>query len=184
MEQGKIACSFDYFTTNTSRNQYVKDALNKLSQILKNEELKRTCRTYAAALEMAGVIKYGSYTTMLRTNRAPTAIARTNPEDRRMLAAAELALNMRMPTEELGDSYLPVIDRDVYWLRKLFEKAIGGFYDANLPHPEWRVKQGSWIRWQQESPTEGIKKILPNMKTDIMLERTRRQDAHGIAHDH
>ena len=109
---------------------------------------------------------------MLRANQLPAAMARTNPEDRRMLAAAELALNMRIPTEELGDAYLPKIDRDETWLRKLFEKAIGGFYYNVLPHPEWSVTQGRRFYWQQESPTDELKKIFPNMMTDIILERT------------
>lgn len=171
LEQGRIACSFDYFTTNTARNQYVKTALDRLSRIVKDEELKRTCRAYAAALERAGVTRDWSYTTMLRTNRAPGALARSNPEDRRMLAAAELALNMSIPTEESGTYVLPVIDKDDGWLRKLFEKAVGGFYEVTLPHPEWSVRQGRRIFWQQESPTNGIKEILPNMQTDITLER-------------
>lgn len=171
LEQGRIACSFDYFTTNTAKNQYVKTALYKLSRIVRDDKLKQTCRAYATALERAGVTKDWSYTTMLRTNREYNALTRTNPEDRRMLAAAELALNMSIPAEESGRHDLPVIDRDDRWLRDLFEKAVAGFYKVNLSS-EWNVKSGTKINWPQDSPTSRVEEYLPQMQIDIKLERT------------
>ena len=35
----------------------------------------------------------------------------------------------------------------------------------------WSVRTGGVMRWQVESPTEGIQLILPSMKTDIVLQR-------------
>ena len=167
LEQGKIACVFEYFTVNTPKNQYVKAALDSLSRIMKDKELKRSCHIYSRALERAGVARYAP----MNTIRAKMPNTISNPEDRQMLAAAELAHNMRIPTEETGDSYMLVTDRNEKWLRRLFEKAIWGFYDAVLSHHEWSVRHGERIYWQQEFPTIRIKDILPDMQTDIVLER-------------
>ena len=167
LEQGKIACMFEHFTVNTPKNQYVKAALDSLSRIIEKGEIKRSCHIYSRALERAGVARYASMS-MIGT-KMPNTIS--NPEDRQMLAAAELALNMRIPTEEAGDSYLLVTDRNEKWLRRLFERAIWGFYDTVLSPQQWSVRHGERIYWQQESPTDRIKDILPDMQTDIVLER-------------
>lgn len=175
LERGRIACLFDYFTADTPRNQYVKAALVKLSRIVTNTELKHSCRVYAAALERAGVIK-DLPMSILKTNRSPVAMARTNPEDKQMLDAAKLAVNLWLPTEEPGDLHIPVVDRDKYWLRTLFEKAIGGFYNIYLPHPEWKVHQKERIDWDKKSSTSMIETRLQKMETDIRLERTDKEN--------
>ena len=169
LQRGKIACSFDYFTTNTPNNLFVKDALNKLSRVVKDNDLKRRCRVGAAALERAGVVGGGSYTATYRTNRAPTPAARVSVDDRLMISAAELAFMIMLPTQESGDAYLPIVDINEYELRKLFEDAVRGFYQTVLGS-EWDVCKKE-IEWQVESPTEGLKRILPKMETDIVLDK-------------
>ena len=47
---------------------------------------------------------------------------------------------------------------------------MGGFYDTVLVPKGWSVRTGGQMNWQVESPTAGIGQILPNMKTDIVLE--------------
>ena len=89
-----------------------------------------------------------------------------------MLAAAELAFKLRLPTEQAGETRLPVPDRDEHWARTLFEKAVGGFYDTVLSPRGWLVRTGSKLNWQVESPTPGIQQLLPRMTTDIIIEPT------------
>ena len=59
-----------------------------------------------------------------------------------MLAAAELAFNLRLPTEDPGLLRLSAPDRDEFWARRLFEAAVGGFYDTVLSPRGWLVKTG------------------------------------------
>ena len=87
-----------------------------------------------------------------------------------MLAAAEMALNLRIPTEDSGYAQVPVPDRDERWVRRLFEAAVGGFYDTVLSPKGWQVRTGSKLNWQIESPTAGVQSLLPGMTTDIILE--------------
>ena len=170
-QKGRVACSFDELTTDTPRNRFVKVALNQLHQRVNESELRRRCRITAAALERAGVGTDNSRDPVMRDSRSTVSAGRANTEDRQMLAAAELALNLRLPTEDPGQSPLSAPDRDEVWVRKLFEGAVGGFYDTLLSPQGWSVRTGGVMRWQVESPTEGIQLILPSMKTDIVLQR-------------
>ena len=171
LQRGRIACSFDELTTDTPKNRYVHAALNHLHRMVRENELKRRCRITASALDRAGVGTDGPRITMRGGSRSPVSVGRTNTEDRQMLAAAELAFSLRLPTEEAGHSRLPAPDRDKRWARLLFEAAVGGFYNTVLSPQGWSVRTGSKLNWQIESPTAGIELLLPGMTTDIILER-------------
>ena len=170
LQQGRIACSFDELTTDTPRNRYVRATLNQLYRMVNGNELRRRCHVSGSALERAGVGTESFRTDKRELNRPPLSVGRTNREDRQMLAAAELAFNLRIPTEEVGQAQLPAPDRDERWIRRLFEAAVGGFYDTVLSPQGWRVRAGSKLNWQVESPTAGIELLLPGMTTNI-LER-------------
>ena len=99
--------------------------------------------------------------------------------DRQMLAAARLAFNLSLPTEDPDDSRLPIPDRsDEHWARRLFERAVAGFYDVVLTPQGWRVTPGRRIYWPRDldAETSGIPEILPSMQTDIELERPANAD--------
>jgi 5-methylcytosine-specific restriction enzyme subunit McrC len=87
-----------------------------------------------------------------------------------MVAAAKLAMDMALPTETAGNQVLPLPEREVTWVRRLFEKAIGGFYDVVLSPLGWCVQCGGTLTWQIDRKTDGIDKILPTMRTDMVLE--------------
>ena len=87
-----------------------------------------------------------------------------------MVAVAHLAFNLALPTEIAGARHLSVPDRDVTWIRKLYEKGIAGFYDVVLTNKGWRVDAGKPLGWLIESKSSGIDKILPSMRTDIVLD--------------
>ena len=171
LQQGKIACSFDELTTDTPRNRYVHAGLGHLHRMVSDNELRRRCRIASTALERAGVGAGGSRNTKWNGGRSPVSAGRPNTEDRQMLAAAELAFNLKLPAEDAGQRRLPTTSRDERWARMLFEAAVGGFYDTVLSPHGWQVRTGSKLNWQIESPTAGIEALLPGMTTDIILER-------------
>ena len=75
------------------------------------------------------------------------------------------------PTEDAGDYTLTRAERDDILIWKLFERAIGNFYAAELTAADgWRVSQGKRFEWPIEDQTPGMAAILPGMKTDIILE--------------
>ena len=87
-----------------------------------------------------------------------------------MVAAAKLAFSLFLPTEASGTNVLPLPDREAKWVRRLYERAIGGFYDVALRPQRWQVTAGRTIRWQIERRTPNMDDILPTMRTDITLE--------------
>lgn len=172
LRQGKIACSFEELTTDTPRNRLVKAALKKLNRSVRDEWLSSRCRNLSAVLARAGVSDETSAGIRSRRLRGACASSRPNSEDRKMLAAAELALWLSLPTEDPGRAHLPAPDRDERWARYLFEAAVGGFYGTVLGPRGWSVNQGRCLRWPLEASTmtPGIAAIMPGMKTDIVLE--------------
>lgn len=97
---------------------------------------------------------------------------RLDADDKPMLAAAHLAFNIALPTEATGAKQLSLPDREITWIRKLYEKGIAGFYDVVLSKRGWRVDAGKTMGWQIERKTLGIDKILPSMRTDIILDHS------------
>ena len=87
-----------------------------------------------------------------------------------MVAAAQLALNLALPNEEVGRQHHLSPDRDLIWIRKLYEKGIAGFYEVTLSRQGWWVAAGKAMHWRIERKSGGIDRILPSMRTDILLD--------------
>ena len=87
-----------------------------------------------------------------------------------MVAAAHLAFNLMLPTEASGGNLSPLPEREITWVRHLYEKAVAGFYDVVLSKAKWRIDAGKTISWPIDRKTSGIDKILLLMRTDIVLD--------------
>ena len=176
LQQGRIACEFDEFTTNTPRNHLVKAALNELVVLISDNrdgrKLRQRCRACAVALEKSGVTDATvSQAHLIRMGRMHALSPRVNTNDREMLAAAGMVFELKIPTESAGSTHMPITDKDDHWLRNLFEKAIGGFYDVTLSSPEWKVYTNKGHEWKIKECSTNAKQYIPNMRTDIILER-------------
>ena len=170
LKRGRVACSFDELTVDTPRNRYVKAALDLLSGIVSKQDLAHRCRAASISMERAGVT--GDISLERRRPQMPISrLGRLDADDRQMLAAARLAFDLALPTEDIGTSNLASPGRDEVWARRLFERAVGGFYSVVLSHQGWRVSTGKWIGWPVEKRSSGIDAVLPSMQTDIVLER-------------
>lgn len=167
LSRGQIACRFEEHTIDTPRNRLVRAALDTVSGCVPDGELSHQCRSLAGDLGRLGV---GG----LRPSRAQIAgdrIGRHDADDRLMVTLARIVFDLVLPTENTGDRALTHIERDQVLVRRLFEKAIGNFFSAELrTSTGWRVYQGKWLYWPLRDPSPGIAKVLPNMKTDIILE--------------
>jgi 5-methylcytosine-specific restriction enzyme subunit McrC len=168
LDRGKVACRFVELTIDTARNRYVRTALEEISKIVLSDALAHRCRSLAASLRRMGV-------TGERPSRGAVSIdrfGRHDVDDQPMVAAAHLAFNLALPTEAAGAKHLSLPDREITWIRKLYEKGIAGFYDVVLSKRGWRVEAGKTIGWLIESKSPGIDKILPTMRIDIILDHS------------
>ena len=167
LERARIACRFEEMTVDTPRNRFVRAALEKIAGAVGDRDLARKCRSLGAALRRLGVSGE-------RPGREEVSVyrfGRHDADDRRMVIAARLAFALALPSEAKGGEFPFLPERnDAHWIRKLYEKAVAGFYEVALSDRGWRVKAGETISWPAENKTSGILEILPSMKTDIVLE--------------
>lgn len=170
LDRGLIACRFEELTTNTPRNRLVKAALIRLCGLVSRGELAHQCRSLAGDLERLGV----TGPCPSRSERSAERFGRHDAADQRMVAAAELALTLMLPSEASGNRMLERPDRDIHWLRLLFESAVTGLYEVNLPGFGWRIRRQQSLRWPASDHTDGMASILPSMRTDITLDHADR----------
>ena len=166
LARGLVACSFEELTTDTPRNRFVRAALEKISTLVKRKDVAQRCRLLGCMLKEMGVA--GNSPT--RAQMSAERFGRHDADDRYMVYAAKLAFDLALPTEDSGVQLLPLPEREERWVRRLFERAVGGFYDVVLSPKGWRVQRGTTLNWQVEQKTQGIDDILPSMRTDIVLD--------------
>ncbi len=166
LDRGLVACRFDELTIDTPRNRFVRAALETISRIVRRKDVAHRCRSLANGMKTMGVAGIAPTRAQMSTDR----FGRNDAGDRFMLAAAKLAFDLALPTEASGANVLALPDREVKWVRRLFERAVGGFYDVVLSPQGWRVQCGGTLGWAIEQRTTGIDKILPTMRTDVVLD--------------
>ena len=166
LDKGEIFCRFHDLTIDTPRNRCVRAALDLMARLVISLELASRCRALASSLARSGV---GG----LRPSRSDLAldqIGRNDAADRFMVALAQIAFDLALPTEESGPTAFVAPEREETWVRRLFEKAILGFARVELEPLGWRIRGGIPLHWQVSSHSGGIPAILPRMVTDIVLD--------------
>lgn len=166
LDRGLVACRFDELTIDTPRNRFVRAALESIPRIVRRKDVSHRCRSLASGMKAMGVSGEAPTRGQMSTDR----FGRNDADDRFMVAAARLAFDLALPTEIAGTNVLALPDREAAWVRRLFEKAVGGFYDVVLQPQGWRVRCGGTLSWQIEQKTPGIDKVLPTMRTDVVLD--------------
>lgn len=163
--RGQVACRFEDLTVNTPRNRYVRIALIAVARIVRRSDLAHRCRALASTLSRLGVSEEAPTRAEVTAGR----YGRHDAQDQIMVSAAQLALELVLPTEAAGNRHLSIPSRDVGWVRRLYEKAVGGFYDAVLTPLGWQVRMGQSFDWPIAQQSQGIRAILPSMRTDVVL---------------
>lgn len=166
LSRGRVACRFDELTIDTPRNRFVRAALEAISRVVQRHDLVHRCRKLASDMKAMGV----SGNPPTRAQITADRFGRHDADDRFMVAAAKLAFDLALPTEASGANILALPEREERWVRRLYEKAVGGFFDIVLSSTGWQVMCGSALSWQIERKTPGIDEILPQMRTDMVLD--------------
>lgn len=173
--RGQVACQFEELTVDTRRNRFVRLALEHLAPLVRhtrwNESRERAspehrCRELSRRLAELGVKSW----TSVRPTQYDERLGINDRQDRPMIGAAELAMNMALLTEEAGERSLFAPDREEYWIRTLFEKAVVGMFRQWLDEHEWTVRAGEGRDWPVTRESAGIHSLLPRMVWDMRLE--------------
>jgi 5-methylcytosine-specific restriction enzyme subunit McrC len=171
LERGQVACRFEQLTLDTPRNRFVRFALERVAPLVSSPQWRHTCLRLAADLSLQGVGPGRPTRVQLSADR----FGRRDADDRLMVALAQLACDLALPTEEAGAARMFSPSREIAWVRRLYEKAVAGFYAVVLPARGWTVQAGQQLQWQRRAWTAGIPDILPGMWTDIVLDRAEEQ---------
>ena len=165
--RGEIACRFDEPTIDTPRNRLLRAALGALGRQLDDQMLADKSRSLANTLGRIGV----SGAMPSRAEMASDQIGRHEAEDRLMVSLARAVFDLVLPTEKEGVRSILKAQREDTEFRKLFERAVGNFFAAELPREDgWRVHTGKQLKWPIGAASPGIAKHLPKMVADIILE--------------
>ena len=163
--RGQIACRFDELTLDTVRNRFVRIALERLAGLLRRDPVGKRCRQLALRLTELGVSNLGVVRSQIDLER----FGGHDAADRLMVCAAQLAYDMAIPSESAGKKYMHQPNRDEVWVRRLFEKAVAGFYRVALKGG-WTVRTGLKLKWNSSDHTPGLHAVFPQMTVDMMLE--------------
>jgi 5-methylcytosine-specific restriction enzyme subunit McrC len=165
LSRGLVACRFEELSTDTVRNRLIRAALQSIAPRAE-PDVGHRCRSLAAQLGSMGV----TGPTPSRAEIAGNVMGRNDAADRLVVALARLALELALPTEDEGAVAGRSPVRDAVAARRLFERAVGGFYRTELtPDTGWTVRTGTHLQWPIEQPTGGLAEILPGMITDVVL---------------
>lgn len=166
LQRGAIACRFEELTVDTPRNRLVRAALQASAPFVADRELARRCTVLARDLGLLGVNEGRPS----RTEMAREQIARHEADDRLMVKVAELALDHVLPSELEGGHLATGLDRRETALRRIFEKAVAGFYRHELRASNgWTIQAQRELNWEIEDPTPSLQPLLPRMATDVVL---------------
>lgn len=163
---GEVFCRFDELTIDTPRNRLVHAALERMARLVEGPERAHQCRSLASTFARAGV----EGRRPPRSEIAQNQIGRNDSTDQYMIALAELAFDLALPTEECGSKSIAAPEREEMWVHRLFERAVIGFARAELEPLGWRVHGKFPLTWQVSSASEGLPAILPRMETDFVLD--------------
>ncbi|PYF00957.1 5-methylcytosine-specific restriction enzyme subunit McrC [Rhizobium sp. PP-F2F-G38] len=168
LTRGRIACRYEDLTHDTPRNRLVATALLAAGKKVQAADLARNCLSLARTLLDAGV-------TPVRPSRLEMSrerFGRNDAQDEVVVRTAELIMDMKLPSENAGDTKLSRLDHDEVLLRQIFEKAVAGFYLLELHGRDgWRVGRQSVFDWHGTDATAGLHTILPKMHADIVLQK-------------
>ena len=178
LQRGQVACAFDELTIDTPRNRCVREALLLLARIVRREPLERRCRELATRMALAGV-RNEPDARRISGQILSSGAGWMDAEERRMLASARLAFDLAFPTEAAGNALLAMADRDANPGWKLYEYAVAGFYEAVLRDRGWNVRHGQHMSWRLEEGSPSVRDLMPQMITDITLERSATGTASG-----
>ncbi len=176
-QRGVWLYRYDAHTVDTPRNRYVHETLRVVADRMarrggaKNAAaIAREAASLSRTLAQAGVA--AAPPPAYRVERE--TFGQHDRDDARVIRLARLFRELQVPSERAGGVSIRALERRPEWLRALFERAMFGLLRHTLEPDGWRVRHGLSLRWPLDGSTEGATRILPGMRTDIVIDDPQR----------
>ena len=164
-QHGRAYCQFQLFSANVPKNQIVRSTMARLvpigefgSSVPEANALRARLRRLVRDMESVNLVELKAASIWREQ------LQRHDPDYRLMLAICYLLNQRQMPTEDVGITGLPGLDRDAFTLYDIYEKFVAKFYAHHLK--DWTVSPQQKLVW----PTEDAISYLPAMYPDLTLQ--------------
>lgn len=169
MQSGRVMCRYDEQTVDLPRYRSMLITLRRASRRAVSVEVRRRCLTTAQMLERSGVSPVDPTPAQLSKEQ----IGHFDAEDRTLLILSELVRDMCAPEHSPGEAELPTILRNEGALRKLFERAVCGFYRHHL-RPRGYTVAPRREAWPATGDPAHLA-FLPSLNADVVIRGHQRQ---------
>lgn len=163
-QNGRAYCEYETYSPNVAKNQIVRSSLARLVQggefgpdRRAADELRSNIRHLVRLMDTIDLVELKPE--QVRREQ----MARQDTDYALMLAICNLIVQRQMPTENVGDNALPLLDRDAFTLYQVYERFIANFYQVHLT--DWAVYAQPKLSW----PAQGALTFLPAMAPDLIL---------------
>lgn len=170
LARGQVACRFDDLTVDHLVNRVLATALGVVERQGTKPGLRERASAARRTLGWSGV----SLRPVSLVQANAVVLGRNDEAERRAVSAARLLLQMNVFTEEAGTERAVEASRDIRGRRKLYERAVRGFYHAVLIDPWTTTLSQPQPRWPLTDPSEGMRSLMPTMQYDTFLTRPGR----------
>ncbi|MDQ8953747.1 hypothetical protein RFH42_12345 [Acinetobacter rudis] len=168
-QRGKVNCSYDELSLDIPRYQYVLMTLKNALFLKDIDRLRTRIIQYINTLEGLGVTCPRIQNYNLNSDR----FGYFDYSEQALLQTCQLLNELKIPAMYKGNHLLPNLEEmSEEWLRKLFEKAIYGFYVKNLHAQVWDVSHNKKLQWQFDVDSN-LTSMMPLMEADIILKNNK-----------
>ena len=164
MEQGRVVCEVYGYNANSLDNQIVRSTLARLMRVghfgpdpVAAKEIQQKLRRLVRGLDGIDLID-------LTPERIQRQLLKRNDHDYRlMLSICDLIVQRTMPTgpEGRSTSIVPVVDRELLVLYRVYERFVTNFYRLHLKG--WEVSAQKRLEWHTPEGSERLPMMVPDL---------------------
>lgn len=173
LERGQLICQFQGFRANSLKNQIVRSTLARLIRVGRFgsgpgpvREVQQKLRRLVRDLDGIDFVEL----TPDLVRRQLYARGGHDHDYRLMLSICDLIVQRQMPANVEGHStgIVPLIDRELLVLFRVYERFVANFYRLHL-RQEWEVSAQKRLEWHAAEPNERLPLMIPDI---VLQEKT------------
>lgn len=171
LERGQLICGFQGYRANSLKNQIIRSTFARLVKIgqfgpdpVHVREMQQKLRRLLRDLD--GIDFVDLTPDLIR--RQLYARGGQDHDYRLMLSMCDLIVQRQMPSDVEGHTtgVVPLIDRELLVLYKVYERFVANFYRFHLK--EWEVTAQKRLEWHAPEANERLPRMIP----DIVMQET------------